>query len=143
MNILTRPWTHIFDYKGRSTRREYWLFILTFYLLLFAAAIVLGLIAAALGIKVEREGEGAFSAVVGVFLGLYTLAALLALLSLSVRRLHDHDKTGWFLLLSWFPLFGWIFFLIMMLTPGNDYENSYGPDPRVREPLGDRAEVFR
>jgi uncharacterized membrane protein YhaH (DUF805 family) len=144
MNILTRPWTHIFDYKGRSTRREYWLFILIYYVGVFGIASAFGLLASATNLI---DGGGTAESVLGTILGIVLLvfgvAFFLAWLSLSVRRLHDHDKSGWFLLISWFPVFGWVFFLIMMLTPGNDYENSYGPDPRMGEPLGDRAEVFR
>ena len=144
MNVLTRPWTHIFDYKGRSTRREYWLFILLYYFGIFALASVFGLVASATNLIDEGgTAENVMGAVLGIGLLVYFLAFFLAWLSLSVRRLHDHDKSGWFLLLAWVPLVGWIFFLIMMLTTGNDYENSYGPDPRQGEPLGDTAEVFR
>jgi uncharacterized membrane protein YhaH (DUF805 family) len=144
MNVLTRPWTHIFDYKGRSTRREYWLFMLVYYFGIFAVASVFGLFASATNVIDEGgTAENVLGAVLGVVLMVYVVAFFMAALSLSVRRLHDHDKTGWLLLITLFPLVGWIFSLIMMLTPGNDYENSYGPDPRQGEPLGDTAEVFR
>jgi uncharacterized membrane protein YhaH (DUF805 family) len=144
MNILTRPWTHIFDYKGRSTRREFWLFTIIYYFGIFALASVGGLVASATNLIDEGgTAENVLGTVLGIGLILYVLAFLMASLSLSVRRLHDHDKTGWFLLLSGVPFVGWIFFLIMMLTPGNDYENSYGPDPRLGEPLDDKADVFR
>ena len=60
----------------------------------------------------------------------YRAGAGIATISAGVRRIHDHDKTGWLLLLSFVPLFGWIFLLIMTLTPGTRGENSYGYDPR-------------
>lgn len=144
MNILTRPWTHMFDYKGRSTRREFWLFTFVYYFGIFAVASVGGLVASASNLIDEGgTAESALGTLLGFGLILYVIAFFLASLSLSVRRLHDHDKTGWFLLLSWVPFIGWIFFLIMMLTPGNAYENSYGPDPREHDPNRDAAEVFR
>lgn len=61
---------------------------------------------------------------------LVMLFLVIASLAAGVRRLHDHDKTGWLFLLSLVPLIGWIFFLIMTLTPGTKGENSYGYDPR-------------
>jgi uncharacterized membrane protein YhaH (DUF805 family) len=72
------------------------------------------------------------------------LFMILAQLAAGVRRIHDHDKTGWFILLALVPLIGWIFFLIMMLTPGTPGENSYGYDPCEGDrPSPDEvAEVF-
>lgn len=139
MNVLTRPWTHIFDYKGRSTRREFWLFILLFYASFLLLGFFIGVAAGAGAISAD---EGALAGTVIIASWLWMLAWLVPFLSLSVRRLHDHDKSGWFFLIAWFPLFGWLFFLIMMLTPGNDDHNSYGPDPRQGEPLDAAAEVF-
>jgi uncharacterized membrane protein YhaH (DUF805 family) len=51
-------------------------------------------------------------------------------LSVGVRRIHDHDKSGWLILLGAIPLIGWILHLILMLTPPTPGENSYGHDPR-------------
>ena len=75
---------------------------------------------------------------------LIVLFMILAQLAAGVRRIHDHDKTGWFILLGMVPLVGWIFFLIMMLTPGTPGENSYGYDPREgdRPSLEEVAGVF-
>ena len=85
---------------------------------------------------------GATGAILGgAFLILY-LFAFIATLSASVRRLHDHDKSGWFYLVSMFPFFGWIFFLFMMFTPGDEEENSYGPNPRYGDQRANPAEVF-
>ncbi|HEX8644702.1 MAG TPA: DUF805 domain-containing protein [Allosphingosinicella sp.] len=141
MNVLTRPWRHIFDYKGRSTRREFWLFVFLFYVVLIGLGIVLALIGTAAGASLEADGS-VFAMAASLLPLLWMLACLPAFLALAVRRLHDHDKTGWFFLLSWIPLVGWIFFLIMMLTPGSEEYNSYGPNPRYADPLDDTAEVF-
>lgn len=72
-----------------------------------------------------------------------SLLLLIPYLSASIRRIHDHDKTGWLFLLSLVPVAGWIFFLIMMLTPGTQGPNNYGADPRDRlDPAEDVIEVF-
>jgi uncharacterized membrane protein YhaH (DUF805 family) len=59
-----------------------------------------------------------------------TSLLLVPWLSVAVRRVHDHDKSGWMTLLVLVPGIGWIFHLILMCTPGSEGENHYGPDPR-------------
>ena len=136
-NVLTRPWRRCLDFKGRSTRREFWLFYLQSILVIIAAGL-LAEIAKALG---ASEAIIGFMTIPFVLIVLFMILAQLAA---GVRRIHDHDKTGWFILLGMVPLVGWIFFLIMMLTPGTPGENSYGYDPREgdRPSLEDVAGVF-
>ena len=136
-NVLTRPWRRCLDFKGRSTRREFWLFYLQSILVIIAAGL-LAEIAKALG---ASEAIIGFMTIPFVLIVLFMILAQLAA---GVRRIHDHDKTGWFILLGMVPLVGWIFFLIMMLTPGTPGENSYGYDPREgdRPSLEEVAGVF-
>ena len=122
MHWLIRPWRQMFDFSGRATRREYWLLQMQVLLGYF------GLVAAA-GLVGNIGSESLGVVVVGVLL-LFVLFAGIATVSAGVRRIHDHDKTGWLLLLSFVPLIGWVFLLIMTLTPGTPGENSYGYDPR-------------
>lgn len=122
-NWLVRPWRQVFDFHGRTTRREYWLFYFQLLLIVVAMLVVARPLAGA-----DPSGTAALL-VSGLFL-LFYLFVFIATLSASVRRLHDHDKTGWLYLLTFIPLVGWIFFLIMMLPPGTPGENSYGFDPR-------------
>jgi uncharacterized membrane protein YhaH (DUF805 family) len=135
---ILRPWRQTFDFSGRATRREYWLFLAQLYALLVLVFVGLGVLADGAG---PALGEGGFA---GLGLGVILVAALafIPYLSASVRRLHDHDKSGWLYLLSAVPLVGWIFYLIMMLTPGTPGENSYGPDPRDRLGEGDMEGIF-
>lgn len=123
---VLRPWRQWLDFSGRATRREYWLF----YVQLFAAFFALMFVAGRVAVP---AGPNAAAIVVLVAMLLFYLYAFIATLSASVRRLHDHDRTGWLYLITLIPLVGWIFFLIMMLTPGTEGENSYGLDPRERD----------
>ena len=127
MYWVLRPWRQSFDFSGRATRREYWLFFLQLWLCLFLVSFVLGLVTALIG----GPGSGTVQFVPLVLLAL-VLLSLIPFLSATIRRLHDHDKTGWMLLLWFIPAVGWIFFLIMMLAPGTAGENDFGPDPRER-----------
>ena len=140
---LTMPWRRAFDFSGRSTRREYWIFVGTFYAGLFIMLFLLGLILP----FIKPQAESPMSSTLGILITLpfliFTLAAMIVGLSAAVRRLHDHDKSGWFILLSAIPLIGWFFFLIMMLTPGTDGGNGYGDDPRVGDPkYGGVEQIF-
>jgi uncharacterized membrane protein YhaH (DUF805 family) len=123
MHWLIRPWRQMLDFNGRATRREFWLFHLQTFVLIVLYVVLVG-----------EMVRGSGSAVLGVLLTLLQLVPLavilVASLSVAVRRLHDHDKSGWFYLLTFVPLIGWLFFLFMMLTPGTNGENSYGYDPR-------------
>ncbi len=127
-NWLVRPWRQSFNFKGRATRREYWLFFVTlgigYFGLIFLMTLLIGLLE-----SVPVNVALAF-AVTG-----YMLFALIAMLSLSVRRLHDQDKSGWFILLTFVPLIGILFWILIGFWPGTEGENDYGWNPRD----GDRA----
>jgi uncharacterized membrane protein YhaH (DUF805 family) len=58
----------------------------------------------------------------------FILATILPLLSVSVRRLHDLDRSGWCVLLDLVPLVGWIILLIWFCTKGTDGPNRFGAD---------------
>jgi uncharacterized membrane protein YhaH (DUF805 family) len=98
-------------FRGRAPRSEYWYFVL------FQALVnlVVGVIAA-------RIGSNMLS-------GLVELALLLPALAVGVRRLHDIDRSGWWLLFGAVPVIGWLFVLIWACTKGTLGPNRFGPDP--------------
>ena len=106
-------------FSGRSRRMEYWYFVL-FNLVVY---IVLSLIDGLLGTFNIVQGVGLLS-------GIYSLAVLIPTLALWVRRLHDIDRTGWWVLINLIPLVGTIVLLVFALTPGTPGSNQYGPDPK-------------
>ena len=134
---LLRPWRHAYDFRGRSPRREYWLFVLQFYLLLLVTAMMVAFTGAGL----ERTGSQAASLIFAIMLGMFFLLCLVPWFAVTVRRLHDHDKPGILLLLAFVPAIGWLFMLFYTVMPGSDGENNYGPDPRDRA-LERVAEIF-
>jgi uncharacterized membrane protein YhaH (DUF805 family) len=66
----------------------------------------------------------------GPIYGLYALAVLIPGLAVAVRRLHDVNKSGWFLLVALIPLVGAIWLLILLVTEGTKGANNYGEDPK-------------
>jgi len=106
-------------FSGRARRKEYWFFCL-FNIII---SIVLSIIDVFL-LGTEPEAG------VGLLGTLYALAVLIPALAVSVRRLHDTDRTGWWLLIAIVPLIGFIVLLVFMLLDSTPGENKHGPNPK-------------
>jgi uncharacterized membrane protein YhaH (DUF805 family) len=117
-----------FTFAGRAPRSEYWYFYLFFVLAIVVAVLIDGAVGAALS---NESGE---------YGGLLAMAAVLILffpqLSVTVRRLHDTDRSGWWWWISLIPLVGGIILLVWMCTRGTEGNNSYGPNPLNPVPVG-------
>ena len=107
-------------FSGRARRREYWLFFLVSILITF----VLAIIDVGTGQFDEEVGYGLLSTV-------YSVAVLLPGIAVSVRRLHDIGRTGWWLLVAFVPLLGALILLVFMLSDGQAGDNPYGPSPKA------------
>jgi uncharacterized membrane protein YhaH (DUF805 family) len=112
-------------FSGRARRAEYWWFALFGILMQIAAAVLDG--------GVTRTplmpGAGMMWSGSGPIQGLVSLALLLPNLAVTVRRLHDTGRSGWWLLIALVPMVGLIVLLVFMVLPGNAGANDYGPDP--------------
>lgn len=106
-------------FKGRARRKEYWFFIL-FNLI---ASLVLTGVDFMTGSLDAELGMGLLS-------GLYSLAVLIPSLAVTVRRLHDTGRTGWWLLIGLIPLIGAIVLLVFMLLDSQPGDNEYGAHPK-------------
>ncbi|HEX8209800.1 MAG TPA: DUF805 domain-containing protein [Longimicrobium sp.] len=62
---------------------------------------------------------------------MYSLAAFIPGLSVTVRRLHDTGKSGWWMLINLIPLIGFIVFLVFMFQDSQMGDNEYGPNPKM------------
>ncbi|MFJ2111815.1 MULTISPECIES: DUF805 domain-containing protein [unclassified Streptomyces] len=99
-------------FSGRARRQEYWMFTLFSVL----AALVLAILDTVLGVN---------------FLGnVYSLGILVPTLAVSVRRLHDTGRSGWWLLINLVPLVGWIVFLVFLVLEGEQAPNAHGQNPK-------------
>jgi uncharacterized membrane protein YhaH (DUF805 family) len=104
-------------FSGRARRAEYWWFTL----FLFIANAILGLL--------DGMSFGWGHGMGQPLSALFSLATFLPSLAVSVRRLHDTGRSGWWLLLVLIPLIGWLVLLWWFVTEGDAGANAYGPDP--------------
>lgn len=100
------------DFSGRSSRPEYWYFMLPIMVIMLIANLVDSLL---IGMQV-------LSLIVG-------LAALVPTLSAGARRLHDTNRPAWWLLLSLVPVVGAIAVIYLCCQPGTQGPNDFGPEP--------------
>jgi uncharacterized membrane protein YhaH (DUF805 family) len=70
---------------------------------------------------------------IGPLYVLYALAVLIPGLAVGVRRLHDIDKSGWWMLIAFIPLIGGIVLLVFAVMEGTSGSNRFGPDPKAGE----------
>lgn len=142
MEWILGPYRRYNDFSGRSGRREFWLF--TLFLSVVSTILLL---AAFLQLVVEVK-SAVFGLLVWVMLGQisilsvlhpYAKVALAAFLLLSVvtfvpslalhiRRLHDQNRSGWWILLFLIPRIGSLILLVMMALPGTQGPNRFGSE---------------
>ncbi len=98
-------------FSDRAARSEYWYWILFYFIALFVASFLDAFL-----------GIGFLGAIV-------SLGMFLPSLAVAVRRLHDLDKSGWFVLIGLIPLIGLIILIVWYCTKGTTGPNRFGPDP--------------
>ena len=123
MEWYTMVWQKYAQFEGRSRRKEYWMFAL------INALVYVAVYGAALVALVSGQ-KSAGIALIAICIG-YALAGLIPGLAVSVRRLHDTNKSGWWLLISLVPMVGGIVLLVLMAIEGDPGPNLYGPSPKL------------
>lgn len=127
MDWMLLPYKRYVDFSGRSQRKEYWMFVL------FTAVVSL-LIDGTLGgtwsvLTGLRHAPSMAGSLLG---GIFGLVNLLPTLAVAVRRLHDTDRSGWWLLIGLIPLIGSLILLWFFISDGTPGPNRFGDDPKGR-----------
>lgn len=108
----------IIDFSGRSSRSEYWWFLL-FYFLVSIVVNILQMVLIGIGLEI-----------VGAILSfLLLLAFIVPSISVAVRRLHDTGRSGWWILIALIPLLGALILLYFLVLGGDEDENRFGANP--------------
>lgn len=100
-------------FSGRARRKEYWMFVLISAII----AIVIAILESLIGMP-------------AVLSTLYSLVIFLPSLAVTVRRLHDVGKSGWWILISLIPIIGAIILLVFTCLDSQPGTNKWGPNPK-------------
>ena len=100
------------DFKGRASRKEYWMTVFVQILITYGL----------LFIELVWDGEGILTLI-------YVYATLLPMIALSVRRLHDTGRSAGWAFITFIPFVGAIIFIVFMCLDSTS-DNQYGPNPK-------------
>jgi len=98
-----------FDFSGRASKSEYWWFQL-FQIIIYILAFI-------------------FQGDLALLFSIVVIANLIPLYAAAVRRIHDSNKSGWFVLLSFIPIIG-LFVFILLIQDGSKGKNRFGAKPK-------------
>jgi len=126
MEWMLMPLKRYAEFSGRSRRKEYWMFALGVLLVTLVLIFVGG------ANPMTMDMSGGFGPAFMAF-GVFWLAIIIPSIAVQVRRFHDQEKSGWFVLLNFIPYIGSLIVLVFMCLEGTRGPNRYGPDPKAGE----------
>jgi uncharacterized membrane protein YhaH (DUF805 family) len=113
-------------FSGRAERSEFWWWTLAVIVVTFVAQVIDSAIMGPFVLFGADPGSGPVSAVLG-------LALLLPNIAVAVRRLHDTDRSGWWILIILIPIVGFLVLVWFYIQPGTPGANRFGPRPPAAE----------
>jgi uncharacterized membrane protein YhaH (DUF805 family) len=125
LSLMFDPLRKYATFTGRARRSEYWLFWLFTVILEVVVSVVTG-----------GFGNNPMSPTLGLGLMVYCLillALIIPSIAVGVRRLHDTDRSGWWLLIAFLPIIGALVLLVFFVLEGTRGANRFGPDPKAGE----------
>ena len=126
MDWMLMPYRRYVDFSGRSQRKEYWMFYLFVVIVYFVLSLIMSMGAPTIDPATgQMSGGGALATIGLALLGIFWLGTFIPALAVAIRRMHDQDRSGWWILV---PIAN-IIFLFIDGTPG---PNRFGPDPKGR-----------
>ena len=106
------------EFQGRARRKEYWMFILFNILASIICGVIDGILGIMLLVHQQHDAED---------------AVLLPSIAVCIRRLHDTNRSGWWILISLVPFVGSIILLIFLCIEGDAGDNRFGPNPKLAD----------
>ncbi|APE19753.1 MULTISPECIES: DUF805 domain-containing protein [Streptomyces] len=100
-------------FNGRARRKEFWMFELI--------NVIISIVLTVVDLSLDMQ----------LLSTIYSLGIFLPSLAVTVRRLHDTGRSGWWVLIGLVPLVGFIVLLIFACTEGDQHENEHGPNPKL------------
>ena len=118
MNGYTTVMRRYFEVSGRSNRYEFWMFVLIYFIIAIVATVI------DVGVLGHRFGESP-----GIVSSIVTLVHFVPSITVGIRRLHDTDRSGWWILFVFVPLIGFIWLIVLYCFEGTLGNNRFGPRP--------------
>ncbi|MBO4530336.1 MAG: DUF805 domain-containing protein [Paludibacteraceae bacterium] len=116
--------TNYANFSGRARRKEFWHFALINFIICLPLGIIVNIL--------QRTGEpGGSFMLAAIIILIIALALVIPSLAVGVRRLHDINKSGWWMLINLVPYVGSFILLYFYAKAGDKGENQYGPDPKA------------
>ena len=122
MNWYLKCWKQYADFSGRARRKEYWIFSLINYIIIFFLYILQIVMI-----------ESTLWLIFPIIFFLYAVAVFLPGLTVNIRRLHDIGKSGWWYLIYLIPIIGAIWLTVLMCLDSEPGENQWGENPKEIE----------
>ena len=111
--LMLRPLSLYATFSGRARRAEYWQFTLFYFILNIVVSVI----------DATTMENGILTLLVG-------LALFLPALGVAVRRLHDTNRSGWWILIIFIPIVGTIWYIVLCCFDSTPGENRFGPNPK-------------
>lgn len=133
-NYYTEAFKKYAVFNGRASRAEFWWFILFNNFICF----VLFWINVVVSASAVREGASSLNNLLRYGLNfltiLYIMGTIIPSLAVEVRRLHDTNRSGWWILISFIPIVGGIILFVFLVQDSQPGNNKYGPNPKELKP---------
>ncbi len=117
-------------FSGRASRSEFWWFTLFIYGVMFVlSAIDMSLFGETQTVVTDTSASVSSETEFSPLASIFGIVTVLPYISVTVRRLHDTDRSGWWYWLALIPLIGIIVLIVWFATKGSDGPNRFGEDP--------------
>lgn len=134
--MMFEPIRKYAQFSGRARRKEYWMFCLLIIGIEIVFYSLMGILGA--GPMMAGDPTAGVNPIAGLLMLVFSVVMLglfIPSLAVSFRRLHDTNRSAWWLLIALIPFLGVVVLLVFMLLDGTPGDNRFGPDPKAREGL--------
>ena len=133
MDLMFQPLRKYAVFSGRARRREFWLFWLFLIGIEIVFSILIGLAGGSITDPTNRFGamSGPAQALFALY-GLVMLGLLIPSVAVAIRRLHDTNRSAWWILIALLPILGALVLIVFYLLDGTPGPNRFGEDPKGR-----------
>ncbi|MGE0423653.1 MAG: DUF805 domain-containing protein [Reyranellaceae bacterium] len=120
----------LFSFNGRINRAKFWLGTVCLLVVYIILAVISSVAMTPMTVSQSGQVQGGGLGIVGIIVLIFYIAMIWPSVALGVKRFHDRDKSGWWVLISLVPIIGGLWYLIECgFLEGTKGPNKFGPDP--------------